>query len=167
MTSHHSHGKHSHPHSSRPHTHAKVHIEKEKLALRFYEVIPSTLEALDEVIDMLLILAREMKCSSLELEEVELALREALANAVVHGNRQDPDKKVAVRAFCQPDRGMLLVVEDEGSGFDPSKVPNPTRAESLLETHGRGLYLMQRLMDRVRISRKGTRITMVKRLRNR
>src|SRR5262245_55017626 len=81
---------------------SKVHIDRELLALRFYEIIPSTFDALDEVVDMLLILAREMNCNDKELEEVELAMREALANAVIHGNRQDPKKRVAVRAFCQP-----------------------------------------------------------------
>ena len=167
MTSNPSHVKHSRAHPARPRHIAKIHVDKNLLALRFYEVIPSTLDALDEVINTLLILAREMECSSHELEEVELALREALANAVIHGNRRDPNKKVAIRCFCQPDRGMLLVIDDEGSGFDPAKVPNPTGAECLMETHGRGLFLMKRLMDRVRISRKGTRVTLVKRLKSR
>lgn len=148
---------------------AKVQIERDKLALRFYDVIPSTLQALDDTIETLMILAREMKCDSRNLEEVELALREALANAVIHGNRQDSDKNVVVRCFCQPDRGMLLIVEDEGMGFNPAKVPNPTSAECLLETHGRGLFLMKRLMDHVRIShgrRRGTRVTLLKRLKS-
>jgi len=166
MTSHTSHARPSHSAPARSPRLSKVQIEKDMLALRFYEVIPSTLEALDEVIDTLLILAREMKCNPQELGEVELAMREALANAVMHGNRQDPNKKVAVRAFCQPDRGILLVIDDEGSGYNPAKVPNPTGAECLLETHGRGLFLMRRLMDRVRISRQGRRVTLLKRLRS-
>jgi serine/threonine-protein kinase RsbW len=159
-----SNGKHGH--STRSHRAAKVQIEKDKLALRFYDVIPSTLEALDEVIETLMILAREMKCNARNLEEIELAMREALANAVIHGNKQDPEKRVAVRCFCQPDRGMLLTIEDEGAGFNPAKVPNPTHAECLLQTHGRGLFLMRRLMDHVRISRCGTRVTLLKRLSN-
>ncbi len=154
------------PHTPRPSLRhpGKVHIERNLLALRFYEVIPSTLEALNEVIQTLMILVREMKCTARDTEEIELAMREALANAIIHGNQQDPNKNVAVRCFCQPDRGMLLVVDDEGSGYDPAKVPNPTNAECLMETHGRGLFLMRRLMDRVRVSRKGTRVTLVKRL---
>jgi serine/threonine-protein kinase RsbW len=112
-----------------------------------------------------MLLAREMKCNVADLDEIELAMREALANAIIHGNRQDPKKRVAVRAYCQPDRGLLMVIDDEGSGFNPAKVPNPTGAECLLETHGRGLFMMRRLMDRVRISRKGRRITLVKRLK--
>ena len=156
--------KSSRPPTAPPRHLAKIQVEKELLALRFYEVIPSTIEALDEVVDTLMLLAREMKCNSADLDEIELAMREALANAIIHGNRQDPNKRVAVRAYCQPNRGILMVIDDEGSGFNPTKVPNPTGAECLLETHGRGLFMMRRLMDRVRISRKGRRITLVKRL---
>jgi serine/threonine-protein kinase RsbW len=141
-------------------------MERDKLALRFYDAIPSTLAALEDVVERLVTLACDLKCDRRHLERVELALREALANAIIHGNRQDPEKKVVVRCFCQPDRGMLLVIEDEGAGFDPSKVPNPTQAECLLETHGRGLFLMHRMMNTVRISRRGTRVTMLKRLQS-
>lgn len=165
MSSETKHKKSVHPPKARPRHLAKLHVDKDLLALRFYEVIPSTFEALDEVVDTLMLLAREMKCNSADLDEIELAMREALANAIIHGNRQDPSKRVAVRAYCQPDRGLLMVIDDEGSGFNPARVPNPTGAECLLETHGRGLFMMRRLMDRVRISRKGRRITLVKRLK--
>jgi len=139
-------------------------MEQAKLSLRFLDTIPSTFEALEDVVERLMALAREMKCDSGDMEHVELALREALANAIVHGNKQDPDKNVVVRCFCQKDRGMLLVVEDEGPGFNPNQIPDPTQAECLLETHGRGLFLMKRLMDHVRISRSGRRVTLLKRL---
>jgi serine/threonine-protein kinase RsbW len=157
--------KNLHPPAARSRHLGKIQVDKDMLALRFYEVIPSTFEALDEVIDTLMILARDMKCHSNSLDEIELAMREALANAIIHGNQQDPNKRVAVRAYCQPDRGILLVIDDEGSGYNPAKVPNPTGAECLLQTHGRGLFMMRRLMDKVRISRKGTRITLVKKLK--
>jgi serine/threonine-protein kinase RsbW len=140
-------------------------MDKDKLTLRFADNVPSTFDALENVVDELMDLARDVKCNDEHLEHVELALREALANAIIHGNRQDPEKKVMVRCFCQPERGMLVAVEDEGAGFDPKKVPDPTQAECLLETHGRGLFLMRRLVDRVRISRSGRRVTLVKRLR--
>ncbi len=143
----------------------KFRLQKEKLAMRFRETIPSTLEALEHVVRSLMVVAREMNCGDAEMHQVELALREALTNAIVHGNREDPSKKVVVNCFCQPERGMLLVIEDEGSGFDPRKVPDPRHAECLFQTHGRGLFLMRRTMDRVRISRAGRRVTLVKRLR--
>lgn len=144
---------------------AKCRMDKDKLTLRFVDTIPSTFDALEKLVDELMELARDVKCNDEHLEHVELALREALANAIVHGNRQDPRKRVTVRCFCQPDRGMLVAVEDEGPGFDPRSVPDPRDAECLLETHGRGLFLMRHLVDRVRISRSGRRVTLVKRLR--
>jgi serine/threonine-protein kinase RsbW len=143
----------------------KWHMAKDQLTLRFADTVPSTFDALEKVVDELMELARDVKCDDEHLERIELALREALANAIFHGNRQDPEKKVSVRCFCQPDRGLLVSVEDEGSGFDPKQVPDPTQAECLLEAHGRGLFLMRRLVDRVRISRSGRRVTLVKRLR--
>ena len=143
---------------------AEFPMQKAKLSLRFLDTIPSTFDALEDVVARLMTLARELKCDSGHMEHVELALREALANAIIHGNKQDPDKNVVVRCFCQHDRGMLLVIEDEGPGFNPGKVPDPTKAECLLETHGRGLFLMKRLMDHVRISRSGRRVTLLKRL---
>ena len=141
-------------------------MEKRKLALRFLEVIPSTFEAMEGVLGNLIPLVREMKCAEGHVADIELALREALANAIVHGNRQNPKQKVVVRCYCQPDRGMLLAVEDEGAGFDPRKVPDPTHAERLYETHGRGLFLIRQVVDRVRISRSGRRLTMVKYIRS-
>lgn len=149
----------------KPSASARCQMEKGRLSLRFGETIPATLQAVEGVIRNIMALASEMKCGEGHFAEIELALREALANAVIHGNRQDPAKKVEVRCFCQPDRGMLLVVEDEGSGFDPKEVPDPTQAQRLFETHGRGLFLIRRTMDRVRFSRSGRRVTMVKRLR--
>jgi serine/threonine-protein kinase RsbW len=139
-------------------------LQKSRLALRFRESIPSTFEALEEVLENLLALAREIKCDVGHLQEVELALREALANAIIHGNQSDPGKMVVVSCFCQPDRGMLLVVQDEGPGFDPKCVPDPRGAECLLRTHGRGLFLMRQSVDHVRISHSGRRVTLLKRL---
>lgn len=155
-----------HKHASKsPHPRSpRSSLQQDKLALRFSESIPSTFEALEEVLENLMALARDVKGNSDHLDEVELALREALANAIIHGNRSDPNKQVVVSCFCQPGRGMLLVVEDEGSGFDPRTVPDPTAAECLLRTHGRGLFLMRQTMDHVRISRSGRRVTLVKRL---
>jgi len=149
----------------KPAASARCQMEKGRMSLRFGEIIPATVQALEKVVQNIMALASEMKCGEGHLAEIELALREALANAVIHGNRQDPATKVGVRCFCQPDRGMLLVVEDEGAGFDPKEIPDPTQAERLFETHGRGLFLIRRIMDRVRYSRSGRRVTMVKRLR--
>lgn len=98
----------------------------EGLILRFYEKIPSTSEAVDGLVERLCAVAAEMECAPGELEKVELALREALNNAVLHGNKNDPDKKIAVTCHCNEDKGILIVVRDSGPGFDPSSIPDPS-----------------------------------------
>lgn len=105
---------------------AKCRMEKDRLTLRFLETIPRTFEAVATVLESLMVLARKMRCGDRAMADVELALREALVNAVPHGNPQDPNKKVVVGGFCQPDRGLLLVVEDEGAGFDLTFPPQQT-----------------------------------------
>ena len=80
---------------------------------------------------------------------VPVALSEALSNAIPRGNREDPSKDVRVRA-CRDERGLIVEVADQGSGFDMQRcMRDPTRPENVAREDGRGLYLMHRLMDRV------------------
>lgn len=65
---------------------------------------------------------------------METALREAQANAVIHGNRQNSRKKVRIYRACQQDRGLLVIVKDEGKEFDPSMIPSPLVAENIYQT---------------------------------
>jgi serine/threonine-protein kinase RsbW len=95
--------------------------------------------------------------------EVETALREALANAVVHGCKNDQCKQVQLCVACEEDRGILIVVRDPGTGFDPSKLPNPAMGQNVFQSHGRGIYLINQLMDTVWFERGGTEIRMQKR----
>jgi len=87
--------------------------------------------------------------------EVELAIREALNNAVVHGNRMDPDKWVSVRCECDRDNGVSIVIRDEGQGFDPSRVPGPAAPEDILSEHHRGRLIMRSHMDDVSFEKGG------------
>ena len=95
--------------------------------------------------------------------EIEMALREALANAILHGCKSDPTKKVECSVTADRERGILIVVRDPGQGFDPSSVPLPTDESSLISDHGRGIYLINQLMDEVEFHKNGTEIHMVKR----
>ena len=92
-----------------------------------------------------------------------MALLEALANAVEHGCRGDPDKKVEVCVACEDGRGMLIVVRDPGGGFDPGRIPSPVSGDNLFFDHGRGIFLINRLMDEVEYRGGGTEIWMRKR----
>ncbi len=121
-------------------------------------LVASTVEAISPVVDKLTRLFKKSCCPPEQEFAVEMALREALANAIVHGNRQDPDKKVRVCCACDSKRGMLIVIKDQGEGFDPSKIPCPVVGENVHSEHGRGIYLINLLMDEVEFRRGGTEI---------
>jgi serine/threonine-protein kinase RsbW len=94
--------------------------------------------------------------------DIEMALREALANAVLHGNGEDSSKSVHVTCRCYMDGEVAITVRDEGRGFDSRAVPDPTFLENLLFTHGRGIYLMKTLMDDVSFEEGGSVVRMRK-----
>ena len=92
------------------------------------------------------------------------ALREAVANAVRHGNRKDPARVVRVACTIENSR-VTIRVEDEGDGFDPNDIPDPTDPENLLRPSGRGIFYMRQFMNRVDFSTApggGTTVVMVK-----
>jgi serine/threonine-protein kinase RsbW len=95
--------------------------------------------------------------------EIELALREALVNAIVHGNQNDPRKLVYVNCRCASDGDVSITVEDQGDGFEHDAVADPTSPDNLLRTNGRGIYLIRTLMDEVHFRRGGSVVHMRKR----
>lgn len=121
----------------------------------------SEINAISGAVDWLMTMIQE--CNSVPGQEldVELALREALANAVLHGNRQDSKKRVHISCEIQFGGEVSIVVRDEGKGFDLAKVPDPTTINKI-EGHGRGIYLMMALMDEVHFGRGGTEVHMRK-----
>jgi serine/threonine-protein kinase RsbW len=87
----------------------------------------------------------------------QIAMREALVNAVIHGNRHDPSRTVYVQYVCEPDNSLSIVIRDEGDGFEPSSVPIP---KDLGEDRRRGIHLMTSCMDEVQFRRNGTEVYM-------
>jgi serine/threonine-protein kinase RsbW len=130
--------------------------------LRVESSFRSVITAISPFVDKLMLFIK--RCRSVPGGEidVEVALREALANAVVHGNHEDPRKHVHVVCRCTPEEEVSIVVRDEGRGFDSAALPDPTAAEQLESTHGRGIYLMKTLMDEVQFERGGTVVRMRK-----
>ncbi len=121
-------------------------------------LVASTVEAISPVVDKLMQLFKNSCCPAEQEFAVEMALREALTNAIVHGNREDPNKKVRICCACDSKRGMLIVVKDQGEGFDPSMIPSPLIGQNIHAEHGRGIYLINLLMDEVQFRRGGTEI---------
>jgi len=140
----------------------RIEFIPEELACRLDVEVSGSKKSVAPVVERIMEFAREMGCAEGRESDVELAIQEALANAVVHGCREDPEKSVAVTVACEEDRGMLIVVRDPGSGFDPAQVPSPLVGENVYATHGRGIYLINQLMDEVRFERGGTEIWMRK-----
>jgi serine/threonine-protein kinase RsbW len=95
--------------------------------------------------------------------DIELALHEALANAVIHGNGESSSKRMYVTCRCYMDGEVSITVRDEGRGFDTRRVPDPTARGHVLFTHGRGIYLMKVLMDEVCFEEGGALVMMRKR----
>jgi serine/threonine-protein kinase RsbW len=125
--------------------------------------VPGQLASLSPTVDEVMEQATRMECSRGKEFEIETALREALSNAIRHGCRDDPDKEVEVCVACDPARGMLIVVRDPGGGFDPASIPSPVRGRNLFRHHGRGIYLINQLMDEVSFDKNGSEIRMLKR----
>ncbi len=91
-----------------------------------------------------------------------MALHEALANAVIHGNGENSCKRIYVECRCYLDGEVSITVRDEGRGFDSSAVLDPTFLENLLFTHGRGIYLIKTSMDEVSFEEGGSVVRMRK-----
>ena len=96
---------------------------------------------------------------------IDMAVREAVTNAVVHGNRQDENKTVEVTLKSSPD-AVEISVHDQGAGFNPEAVPDPTAEENILKASGRGIFFMRSFMDEVNWLIRpggGTTVRMLKR----
>ena len=121
--------------------------------------MPSEVGSISPFVDRLMLLIR--KCVPDGESDVEIALREALVNAIIHGNHESPRKHVHVRFRCNPDE-VSIAVKDEGRGFDINEMPDPTASENIGSVHGRGIYLMKAFMDEVRFEEGGVVVHMRK-----
>jgi serine/threonine-protein kinase RsbW len=115
---------------------------------------------IDRLQDTVLVAVADAGFDDASTFAVRLALEEAVANAFRHGNREDPEKTVTVR-YAVSAHQIELVVEDEGPGFDPGAVPDPTEDANLEIPSGRGIMLMRAYMTSVEIVAPGNRIEMV------
>jgi serine/threonine-protein kinase RsbW len=132
---------------------------------RLEQSVPATAESVDSLLKEILQGLRRTRCPCGDLDEIRLALREALNNAVKHGSALDPSKKVHVHCRCDAEQGFWISIRDEGRGFNPEVVPDPTAPENLERFSGRGLYMIRELMDQVEFYDHGREIQMSRRPR--
>jgi len=138
----------------------RCEFESKNLILKLQKSLEGRIEAIPPFVDGLMSIVQSVGCAAGREREVEVALIEALANAVQHGCKNDPTKMIEVCVGCDESRGLLIVIRDPGPGFDPSSIPNPVVGQNLFSTHGRGIFLINQLVDEVHYEKGGTEIHM-------
>jgi serine/threonine-protein kinase RsbW len=123
--------------------------------------LPSEVAAISPFVDSLVLWIRQCGCVPDSETDVEIAVREALANAIIHGNHENPRKHVHVRCCFKRDE-VSIVVKDQGRGFDFNRLADPTAPENSRSVHGRGIYLMKAFMDEVHFEGGGVVVHMRK-----
>jgi serine/threonine-protein kinase RsbW len=124
--------------------------------------LASQVEAIEPFTEQLMRFISKFRNPDGSEASIELAVHEALVNAVLHGNHEDPSKRVDVVCLCSIDGEVLLTIRDQGQGFDTSAIPDPTAPENQLSAHGRGIYLMRASMDEVHFAEGGVVVHMRK-----
>ena len=128
----------------------------------FEVTIPSDTVQGQAVQERIVRLLEDLQYSDRDVFGVRLALEEALVNAIKHGNGMDPQKQVRIGCRVGADR-VYIEIEDEGEGFDPEDVPDPTAVENLERPCGRGIMLMRAFMSRIEYNKTGNRVILEKR----
>jgi serine/threonine-protein kinase RsbW len=148
------------------HTQSLLPLTRRAESVPFVELrqsLSSGVAAITPFVDRLMRFIQNFRNPDGSEVEIEMALREALANAVIHGNGENCHKRVYVECRCYMDGEVSIRVRDEGQGFDSNTLPDPTTLENRLFTHGRGIYLMKTLMDEVSFEESGSVVHMRKR----
>ena len=125
--------------------------------------LESELSSVDPVETKAEQLAREAGFDDDTSSQIAMVAREACINAILHGNKRDPAKKVQVN-FELNDEALRISIADEGPGLDPDSIPDPLAPENILRSSGRGIFLMRAIMDEVHFHQldPGTEIEMIK-----
>jgi len=128
-------------------------------------VLPSHIEAVADAAAAVTDFVKSCGLDEQAAFGIDMAVREAVTNAMVHGNQEDEAKSVEVILSCLDD-ALEIEIRDQGEGFDPANVPDPTEPANILKPSGRGIFLMRTFMDQVEWSARpdgGTAVRMVKR----
>jgi serine/threonine-protein kinase RsbW len=128
--------------------------------------IPSDLSTIEEAVEFVMARCGSCGCGKdtrvLRLN-LRVGLAEALANAILYGNGRDPSKRVKMEVAFR-ESAITARITDQGPGFDPCAVPDPTKPANLTRTEGRGIFLMRKLLDEVHFNDQGNSVTLVLRL---
>jgi serine/threonine-protein kinase RsbW len=123
-------------------------------------LLESNLESIDLVESLINKVKEEHSISEESYTGIWIAINEAVTNAIKHGNKYDPSKKVIFSVEKKENRYLCFTIKDEGKGFDPAVLSDPTCPECIEEPNGRGVYLINKLADTVKFSNNGTILEM-------
>jgi serine/threonine-protein kinase RsbW len=137
-------------------------LDRSTYTIRRRVCLPSKRQSISDAVEVIVDVARRCGCGSDQEADLEIALREALANAVIHGNGENEQKDVFVRCYGGSEKTLILV-RDDGVGFEPAEIPDPRGTDRVQLDHGRGLFLMRALMDQVVFRRSGSEVLLFKR----
>ncbi|OGW84858.1 MAG: hypothetical protein A2987_06710 [Omnitrophica bacterium RIFCSPLOWO2_01_FULL_45_10] len=126
--------------------------------------IPSDIRRMREVSLKILGSLKSYDLDNDRMFDIRLAVEEAVRNAIIHGNESDKAKSVTITYWIEDDK-INVVVEDEGKGFDPLGLPDPTANDNIMKNSGRGVYLVKKLMDEVEFNAIGNKLKMTKKLK--
>jgi len=137
-----------------------AHSERRTMQKTFRMTMVSDPKNVHRVEEFLLKMNSALHIDDEKFGSLLVVVTEAVNNAIIHGNKRNPSKKVILTCTR---RGNVLVikVKDEGKGFNPSAVPNPIHEDNLLRESGRGVFLMHQLMDKVSFNANGNEVTMM------
>ncbi len=130
---------------------------------QFTMIIPADPAAIATVTDGVTQVLQEKHWPEEDVIAVELALQEAVANAIRHGCNGDKSKQLQCSVTCDEGGEVMITVRDPGDGFDPSSIPNPLEPQNMLKSSGRGIFLINGLMDEVQYADGGRELQMKKR----
>lgn len=146
--------------ASQPHARALARSSSSRPFVELQYSLPGQIVAISPSVDMVMSFVATFRKVDGSEANIEMALHEALTNAVVHGSHEDPSKSVYVLCRCCIDGEVSITVRDQGQGFDA--IADPTTPENLLSTHGRGIFLIRELMDEVSFDEGGVVVRMRK-----
>jgi serine/threonine-protein kinase RsbW len=127
------------------------------------QTLDSSLESVNKAEELAEAFAKQAGFSEEDTNRISMSVREAVVNAVLHGNAYDPAKKVQVSLDLTP-KDLTISVGDQGKGLNPETIPDPLDPDNILKQSGRGVFLMRTFMDEVRFRdlHPGTEITLIK-----
>lgn len=141
---------------------SQCQIAADAFFVEVQQSLSSDVKAISPFLDQLMQFITKFRPSDGSEINIEMAVREAIVNAVIHGNHENRSTRVYVTCHCAANGEISIVVRDQGQGFDVRGVPDPTLEQNLLSTHGRGIHIMRALMDEVRFEEGGRVVRMRK-----